>query len=246
MSLSTDIDTISNPTTKFIEFNGQKGVFSYFDKEADNPDYNADDPKLKLNREKGVRVELDLPLEFIVLDELATIKGYNDLNQTGIYSNEVHNTTEEELVVKTFKPKQVLCKGLYEDIKLEVNSQGGKYHRSLYAYMKGELVNFSFKGAALSAWFEKDFKKAIGQVVQIPEELETGKKGSITYQIPKFIKIGPAKDHPEFEQALEKDKQLQDYLKQYKKLEGPNDKKVQDELEVISKQVDDEDDIPPF
>ena len=71
-----------NPATKFLEF--KNGKFSYYDKTSE------------------ANVEVPLPLRFIVLDELATIKGWDSKTNSGIYSNEVHSTKATPLKVKSF------------------------------------------------------------------------------------------------------------------------------------------------
>ena len=76
---------LENPCRKFIDFKSDKGEFFFYDKE----------------KEESVKVPV--PLYFVVLDELATISGYNKKNDCGIYSNEVHKTATEILRVKTFK-----------------------------------------------------------------------------------------------------------------------------------------------
>ena len=102
MSLSNP--TVSqNPASKYIEYKGDSGKWFYFD---------------KTKGENGENVELHPPLYFIVLDELATIKGWSDQYESGIYSNEVHHINET-LRVKSFKGGLSIV-GKYPDIKFEV------------------------------------------------------------------------------------------------------------------------------
>ena len=68
----------SNPASKFIEFKGDTGKWRYWD---------------KTKGEDGENVEVKLPVYFIILDELSTIKGWNKEHKCGIYSNEIHKTT---------------------------------------------------------------------------------------------------------------------------------------------------------
>ena len=128
MSLSNPI-TSQNPATRFIQFKGDSGKWSYFDKSKG---------------ENGENVEIKLPIYFIILDELSTIKGWSDQYQSGIYSNEIHNLGEQ-LTVKTFKGGAMI-KGWYQDIKNDVKALGGKYTKSIYAMLiyeddSTELVN---------------------------------------------------------------------------------------------------------
>ena len=164
MSLSNP--KISNPVTKFMEFKGDAGTFSYFDKSIG---------------EKGENVNISYPFYFIVLDQLNTIKGFNESLNCGIYSNEVKNLSEEILTVKTFK-KGVNIVGKYNDIKGEVVKEGGKFTKSIYAmWIKSkdevEMVNLQLKGAAFSSWFEAGINTDnFGVVIKANKE---GKKGKV-------------------------------------------------------------------
>jgi hypothetical protein len=187
---------IQNPATKFIDF--KDGQFQYFDKETEK------------------NVIIDLPIYFIVLDELSTISGFCEKHNCGIYSNEVQRISDEVLKVKTFKGGESIT-GLYKDISDEVKVLGGKFTKSVYALLinedqSTEFVNFKFRGAAFSGWLDKKFnpeKSAVG----IMETYEAT-KGKTVYQVPVFK---PFKLTPELTaQAIDADKSLQTYLKSYK------------------------------
>ena len=118
---------------------------------------------------------------------MATIKGWHDASGSGIYSNEVKSTKNEPLSVRAFKGGEI-ANGLYQDIKSKVNSAGGDYHVSLYAELNGEIVNFSFKGAALMTWsdFAKENRKSfLGNYINVVGALDA-KKGSVKYSTPVF------------------------------------------------------------
>ncbi len=189
---------LENPCKKFIDFKSDKGQFFFYDKENE------------------VQMELPLPIYFVVLDELSTISGYNKKNDCGIYSNEVHRTTDEIFRVKTFKGGESII-GMYADIKDSIKALGGKYTKSVYALLikdggETELVNFKFKGAAFSAWLDKtmDADKVVVGIINTFEE----KNGNTTYRVPVFK---PFKLTSELnEKAIEADKVLQKYLKEYK------------------------------
>ena len=198
MSFSNPNQT--NPATKFIIFKGDKGVFQYFDKEAG---------------EKGENIELKMPLYFIVLDELSTIKGFNDETQSGVYSNEVHNLSNEKLNVRTFKGGRSVT-GIYKDIKADIAALGGKFCKSVYALLVtsegNEIVNFQFSGASFSAWLDcriNTNQYCVG-VVGVSDE----KKGVIKYKKPIFKAFAIK---PEIrEAAIAADNKLQAYIEQYK------------------------------
>lgn len=88
----------TNPAGKFFEWKSNEKTFVYFDKET------------KTN------VTVPLPFKFLVLDELHTIKGWNDATESGIYANEVKFISRDEMVVKPFKGNEI-ARGLYKDIK---------------------------------------------------------------------------------------------------------------------------------
>lgn len=195
--------TLENPCKKFIDFKSDEKQFVYWDKELG---------------ESGERVIVHTPIYFIVLDELTTITGYYEEGNCGIYSNEIHRISDEQLKVRTFKKGGPFITGLYDAIKDSVKAIGGKYTKSVYALMINpdsdpELVNFKFHGAAFSAWLEKRVNTNT-QVVGIMDEFIEGKKGKTTYNIPVF-KAFKMKD--EYRQiAIDTDKMLQEFLKDYK------------------------------
>jgi len=193
MSISGDGNKLARPTNKYIKF--KSGKFQYWSKEDEK------------------NIEVPLPITFIVLDELATVVGWHDESQSAIYSNEVHSTNFEELNVKAFKGGD-LAKGLYSNIKDTIKAKGGRYAKSVYAMIDGELVNLQFAGASLSAWIGKEAKGVAYKVTKLDE----GKKGATTYKIPVFEDATLDLGEGDVSAAMELDKEtLQPYLVQYKK-----------------------------
>lgn len=201
MSLSNPTRS-TNPAKKFIQYSGDKGKWFYFDKSKG---------------EDGENVYLDLPAYFIILDELTTITGWSDNLQSYIYSNEIHQF-DETLKVKSFKGGLNIV-GLYPDIKSEIKQAGGKYCKSVYAMYfdterNKELVNLKFYGSSLSPFIELKIKPE-KSILVLKKETVKAKKGSNEYLIPV---LGTFKmDEKLLTDAIEMDKELQIYLKQYKK-----------------------------
>jgi hypothetical protein len=169
------------------------------------------------NKETGLREKITVPLKFVHLDELATIRGYIEINKVGqrIYSNEVRSTKNEPFVVKTKSGE--LASGLYSEIKEKVNALGGNYNTSLYAYLDGEVVGIFFKGSALSKWadFSRENKKTfLGSYIEVTGAL-AGKKGAVSFTTPIF-QAGGAIDKAVSESAEEAYDQLQAFLKSRK------------------------------
>jgi len=197
--------TIESPVKKYLSWSSNDKCFKYYDKE----------------QAKDVLVKI--PLTFVHLDELATIKGWDEKSESGIYSNEVRSTRLEELNVRSFKGGE-LVKGIYQDIKLRVQAAGGVFHTSIYVFLNGEVVNLSFKGAALMGWsdFAKENRKSfLGNTIEILTSAD-GKKGAVKFSTPVFT-LGQPIGLAENEKAESAYGLLKSYL---------DAKKVQPELPV--------------
>lgn len=182
-----------NPAKKHIRF--KNGKFQYWDKAEEK------------------NIEVSLPFEFIVLDELSAITGWSDKHQSGIHSNEIVFTPSDELVVKAFKGGE-LVRGLYRDIKDKVKAEGGRYEKSVYALMDGELVRFGFVGAALSSWIGTEV--GFTQPKFMVSKTEDAKKGATAYKVPIFAVVEATKE--EFDEAKKMDVEiLRPYMKKYLK-----------------------------
>lgn len=173
MSRSNPNVNAPNPAVRWFEWNGEHGNVRYYDK-----------PEQK-------NVDVPLPFTFLLLDELASVRGWHEASESGIYSNEVRDTTKDVLVVKTFKGG-TLAEGYYKVIKDRVNTQGGKFNANCYIAAKVDgvlsICSLRFKGAALASWME--FRKAhrsalYEQAVRITGKTE-GKKGRVVFNVPTF------------------------------------------------------------
>ena len=201
--------TVQSPVKKYLSWSSNDKCFTYWDKEA------------KENK------KLPLPIKFIHYDEMATIKGWHDASGSGIYSNEVKSTKNEPLSVRAFKGGEI-ASGLYQDIKGKVNSAGGDYHVSLYAELGGEVVNFSFKGAALMRWseFSKENRKSFqGHYINVLSASDE-KKGSVKYSVPIFT-IGNEIEASTSEASDKKYDNLVDYFKSRKANSASSAEEVQ-------------------
>jgi hypothetical protein len=222
MSRSNPTDGVRNPATRWFEFaSGADGGFvRYYDKDTEK--------NVALgNAEEGGK------FVFLLLDELATVKGWHDPSESGIYANEVRDTRQDALVVKSFKGGE-LASGLYQSIKDRVVAVGGHFVSSCYiAYKDGDelrIGNIRFKGAALSEWM--DFKKqcptkkdANGKSVKAYyidaikiDGFEQQKKGGTTFRIPIFGLQSVSEETNSQATALDVELQafMADYLKRPK------------------------------
>ena len=204
MSLSNPDERVSNPAEIFLEWQGKKANLYYYDKD------------------KKENVKLALPFKMIVLDQLACISGFSDQANSNIYSNQVRNTKTEKLHVKTYKGGYS-WEGLYEKLKLDVKSFGGKFTKSIYVAIRLPtskdfiIANLKLRGGSQYEWSEfcnknKEHIAKVGgvSITGFKEE----KKGDNTYYIPTF-QIEPVSQQSTRETAIEMDKKLQVYLKQH-------------------------------
>jgi hypothetical protein len=229
MSLSNP--KAENPVTKWIEFKGSTGKFQYWDKATES---NIELPLAKIG--------------FIVLDELNTISGYHSSAEAGIYSNEISDLSHETLTVKVFKTN-IQITGLYKDIKDNIKAIGGKFTKSVYAALitgkdSLELVNFKMSGSGFGGWLEKKVN-LYKQGVKVTG-LKDGEKGATKFKIPVFEGF----EMPENLRlkAVDMDKELQEYLKQYKSKQIETAEvvnEVQDVLDNIPHAAIEVDDIVP-
>lgn len=201
MSRSNPNARLVNPSTRWVEWNGSTGELSYYDK----------------TEKKDIAIPIGFV--FILLDELATVRGWHDPSGSGIYANEVRDTVKDALSVKSFKGGPI-AEGLYQTIKDKVKAQGGGFAANLYMAYKDatgalQIGCLQLTGAALNAWIEfrglvknEVFDKAIAVIGSVD-----GQKGAIKYKSPAFALklIDPATNA----KALELDKALQAYLEAY-------------------------------
>lgn len=196
--MSRSNPTLTNPAAHFFEWKGGAGKLQWYNKEAEK------------------NVEVRLPFEFLVLDELATITGYNKRDESGFWSNEVRNIKRDTLYVKTRRgPFEA---ALYENLTQTLKG-GGKYAKSIYIAHKGEggkymIGNIKAHGSALSAWIEFSKKHAVetGKVIMKRGEVQQTPKGDDYY--PPVFEWAQTEE-AENQEAVRLDKELQIYLSQY-------------------------------
>jgi hypothetical protein len=205
--------TQKNPSTKFLDWKSNDKQFSFYD------------------REKEANVLVPLPFKFVVLDELHTVKGWDDASQSAIYSNEVKYISKQEMTVKPFKGNEI-AKGLYSLIKEKVRAAGGHYVKSIYIMLEsGQLANIQLKGSSTQAWgeFTKANKSKLTENWIEVNNATEAKKGSVKYSTPNFT-IGSVLNDKESKQADENFDILEAYLKQYLSIEVVEEEEIKEDL----------------
>jgi hypothetical protein len=237
MSRSNPTEGTRNPSTRWFEWAGgaDTGFVRYYDKD----------------KKEHVRVD---NFTFILLDELATVQGWNDPSESALYANEVRDTRQDALVVKAFKGGE-LASGLYASIKDRIAAVGGHFVASCYIAYKDDtlkLGNIRFKGATLGTWMEfkkqcptkkdasgKSVKAYFVDAVRI-DGFEQMKKGGTTFRVPKFSLATLSEDTNK--QAIALDGELQAFLSEY--LKRPRSEAAKAEPQSGSHFDDMHDDVP--
>jgi hypothetical protein len=196
----------SNPAQKFIDWKSNDKCFSLYD------------------RENATNVLIPLPFKFLVLDELHTVKGWNDSLKGQIVSNEVKFISKEVLKVKTFHKdangkniKTDMIEGIYSEVKEKIKSSGAHYVKSIYIMLEdGSIANLQLKGAACQAYGDftaKTRSRLSDEWVEVASATD-GKKGAIEYTTPEF-KFAKSISDSESDLADEAFNTLEAYLKAY-------------------------------
>ena len=224
MSRSNPQEHLSNPAVRWFEWNGEKGVVRYYDKEQ------------KKN------IDVPLPFSFILLDRLGCVGGWHELSKSAIYSNEVKDTRQDVLVVKAFKGGTI-AEGLYNDIKAVVKAAGGAFTANCYiAFKDGDemkIGSMKFKGAGLGGWmdFEKAHRAELYDGAITIHDFTEGKKGRVVFRVPKLKVSGITRESNAL--ATELDKTVQRFLSVYLKRNTREQAVVPDDAPPVS-----DEDIP--
>lgn len=212
MSRSNPTEGTAHISTRWFEYKGDIGEFSYYDKEATNEDGT-----------KGANVNIGQKFSFLWLDETFTITGYIE-GGGGVVSNEIKRIREDVLTVRQFKSGNTFSGNwdkttpAGEAFIAKVKAIGGKFTANLYIAYKDanselKIGVLQLKGAAYSKWSEffKANKDAVRTgAVSVSEHLD-GKKGAVKYKTPVFKVVKTSEESDKA--AIELDRQLQEFLK---------------------------------
>lgn len=197
MSLSNQTSTV-NPAKHRLRV--KSGSVNYYDKDTEK------------------NVDVSLPLSFVVLDQLATVKGWSDADQSGYWSNEVKKAGQDVITVRTSKGQK--ASGVWKEIKNDPAVSGAKFNASVYIAAQGrnglEIQNIALSGASLNAWIEfVNANKGVlnGKHKVVISGFSDEKKGAVKYQVPVFETAEITEE--ELAEATKLDVELQEYLTAY-------------------------------
>ena len=201
MSRSNPYQNTPSPAICRWEWKGGEGILQWYDKEAKE------------------NITEKLPFVFLMLDRTASVTGYSEPRESGMYSNEVKDTLTQPLIVKWQKKGLgTLAEGLWQDIKDKVKANSGKYAINCWVAFRDDgmlkIGVVKMSGCALGPWIE--FEQEVGAdlykkaVVMTAGEQE-GK--AIKYHPPVFA-LKDAKPETDAE-AKALDAELQKYFESY-------------------------------
>lgn len=167
-----------NPAKARLEWRGdiEKGFFSFYVKDEGNQ-----------------KIET---LKFAVLAERHAVGGYSEKHGTGLFSNEIDNISEEELIVKKFfnGEQQELFRGIYKETESDRAVHQASYQKVVYAVIlecdqikTGTIVRLVLSGCSASAWFNLSTEQKQGAIVLSGTEQK--KKGKNDYLEPVFDSV---------------------------------------------------------
>lgn len=201
MSRTAPETHMSSPVEHILEWVGHDsgGFFKVYDKETKTTH------------------EVPLPLRFAFLDCKRGVSGFWKKVKSGLFSNEVHSVKTEEMSVKYRKDGETIevVKGIWSDIKDNVEGKGGKFCSNVYATLLtstdaiggGSLVKLSMSGCCNSAWIDAKIKD--GESFEIASFVEK-MNGTNKYREPVLVKIEITDDEGAI--ADEQDVALQKYF----------------------------------
>lgn len=159
----------NSPVKKYLSFKGSKGQLAYYDKNSSEEDKN---------------VYLD-SVKFAVLDIKSSVSGFNEATSSTISSNylDPYDVGKEEFIVKTKVNNSfgVFAKGIWKDIKKDVDTINGKFTSNVFALADLgdglEIVKLELSGASLRPWIE--FQNTLGKSASLDDQYITISQGQL-------------------------------------------------------------------
>ncbi|MCF0070248.1 hypothetical protein LZD49_07180 [Dyadobacter sp. CY261] len=134
-----------NPVQRYYDWDGQGQTFSHY------------------NSESAEQIPETLPFKFFIISERYCVRGFDENLRQGIFSNVVQYVGREELNVR-WKDGNTIAKGLWRDIKGEVNANGGHYTMVIFAMSElQDLICIRLRGSAIKSWGDTVGKSRVRQ-----------------------------------------------------------------------------------
>lgn len=129
------------------------------------------------NKETKTEILVD-ELEFIVLDQAATLKGWDDSSSSSYWSNEIKDS-KDEFVLRN--KKGIVAKGTYNEVK---DTPGVKFCKVVYAYdvKNKEVIGLLLHGSSVTVAIDAKIKD--GAKYSFVKNPEIQKKGATKYYVP--------------------------------------------------------------
>ena len=172
MSRADEFKSNTNPALKYVSWKSNDKTFEAYDKESKTKEL------------------CKLPFEFTLLKVGSSVKGWNDAEESPIYSNIITNTIKQDLNVRC--GSNVIARGKYTEIKDKIIASGAHFETNIFALYNGEIVMINLKGAALGKWFDfarQHRGKFLTEKIVI-DGFEEGKKGAVKFNTPVFKLLG--------------------------------------------------------
>lgn len=187
MSRWEETEKVASPVLHYIDVKSTKKQFSYWDKEAQE------------------RKEFTFSKPFTILKVGISVGGI------GLFSNEIENAGKEILYVRRSQGGLV-TKGLWNDIKQDVENEGGKFQKSITISYDGKILALTLQGETMFA-FGKVLEGLIKHKnkVEFTGEWEEKKSKGKVYYIPVFSK-SEAINPDEFTLLKEQAKKVEEYF----------------------------------
>lgn len=212
MGFTSNQEAVHNPATLYLRWKGGA------EKVRENGEDKIEGGKLLYwDKEKQEEVEVPLPLVICPLEITYGYAGF--IKKKGrIWSNEILDFKTQNITVHiTGENDEVICSGVYDEIKDKAYAGGAKMQTLVYAYCKqlGGIIRINLGGSARSAWKEFTKKVKLSSVYERPVSINIGEpqESQMGPFVPPKYELGEPYSDEVIKKLTEQDKIVIDYLK---------------------------------
>lgn len=212
MGFTSNQEAVHNPATLYLRWKGGA------EKIRENGEEKIEGGKLLYwDKEKQEEVEVPLPL---VICPLEITYGYSGFipDKGRIWSNEILDFKMQNIRVNiTGEDTDVICEGVYDEIKDKAYANGARLQTYVYAYCKqlGGIVRLNLGGSARTAWKEFTKKVKLSSVYESPVSINVDepKESKLGPYVPPKYELGTKYTDDVIKKLTDQDKVVIDYLK---------------------------------